>query len=77
MEGVYKVNKGNAVFGNRVVLKWSRNGLSIFGENQAIYVILDAGSLNNEIRMEGKYFSFYIEGSHSDLSTLFVTCCVR
>ena len=53
MEGVYKVNKGNDVFGNRVVLKWSRNGLSIFGENQAIYSILDAGSLNNEIRMEG------------------------
>lgn len=53
MEGIYKVIDGNEVFGERVVLKWSRNGLSIFGELESIYCVMQSGSADLDIRIEG------------------------
>ena len=43
MEGIYKVKNGQNVFGNKVVLKWSGNDLSIFGEKQSVYFFTEAG----------------------------------
>ena len=53
MEGIYKVNNGQNVFGNEVVVKWNGNNLSIFGEKQSVYFVIKAGSKGNDIRIEG------------------------
>jgi glycerophosphoryl diester phosphodiesterase len=40
LEGIFKVLKGNEVFGDTVILKWNNlNNLSFFGENNGVYAI--------------------------------------
>ena len=40
LEGVYKVTKGNEVFGDTLILKWNNlNNLSIFGEMNGLYAV--------------------------------------
>ena len=53
MEGVYKVVTGTELLGNKVILKWSKRGISIFGEKESVYLIMESGSRDSDIRFEG------------------------
>jgi len=59
MEGLYKVEQGNDFFGERVVLKWNKNKLSIFGEKHSVYFITNTGSDGMDIKFEG-YWRFAV-----------------
>jgi len=47
MEGVYTVTEGNDLLGDQVVVKWTRDRLSIFAGKNGGYIILDGGSLDS------------------------------
>ena len=47
MEGVYTVTEGNDLLGDQVVVKWSRDRISIFAGKNGGYIILDGGSLDS------------------------------
>ena len=47
MEGVYTVTEGNELLGDQVVVKWTRDRLSIFAGKNGGYIILDGGSLDS------------------------------
>lgn len=53
MEGVYEVLKGNEYFGDRVVLKWSDNILSVFTYTNVGYIIMRGGSLDSVLFFKG------------------------
>ena len=53
IEGIYKVTSGSDMFGDTMVLKQTRNKISLFGIKSGCYAILDAGSLESQIIMEG------------------------
>ena len=53
MEGIYQVADGSAHFGSRVALKWNGDYLSVFGEKDACYFILQGGSLESVLFFEG------------------------
>lgn len=52
MEGIYSVPDASGRFGEKVVLKWSRDKLSVFCGN-ACYMVLSAGSLDSVIILQG------------------------
>ena len=47
MEGVYSVTEGKDLLGDQVVVKWTRDRLSIFSGKNGGYIILDGGSLDS------------------------------
>jgi glycerophosphoryl diester phosphodiesterase len=53
LEGVYRVTEGSDHFGDKVVIKWSQQYISIFGQKNSGYFILEGGSIDNEIFFEG------------------------
>ena len=53
MEGVYNVTKGNELLGDQVVVKWTRDRLSIFSGKNGGYIVLDGGSLDSVIFFMG------------------------
>ena len=53
IEGVYRVTSGKALLGERVVIRWSGDHMSIFGTNNAVYCIMRGGSLESFIFFEG------------------------
>jgi len=53
LEGVYQVTEGSDHFGNRVVIKWSGQYISIFSQKKAGYCILEGGSVGPEVFFEG------------------------
>jgi glycerophosphoryl diester phosphodiesterase len=59
IEGIYKVIDGIGFFGDTVVLKQTRDKISMFGYKNTSYFILDAGQKNSEILFEG-YWRFAI-----------------
>ena len=59
LEGIYKVIDGNGFFGDTVVLKQTRDKISLFGYKNISYFILNAGQKNSEILFEG-YWRFAI-----------------
>lgn len=61
-EGIYQVNTANSVFGDTLVVKWTRKSLS-FACNNGIYFVLDAGSLNSDILLEGYWRDGYSDGT--------------
>ncbi|MCX6280629.1 MAG: glycerophosphodiester phosphodiesterase [Bacteroidetes bacterium] len=52
MDGIYKVTAGNDLFGDQVVIKWSRKKMSIFCSD-GHYFVLDAGQLDTVIMLQG------------------------
>ncbi len=52
MDGVYMVVSGQELFGDQVVLKWSRKKLSVFCSD-GHYMVLDAGQLDSVIMIQG------------------------
>jgi glycerophosphoryl diester phosphodiesterase len=53
MEGIYQVFEGADHFGSQVVLKWNGDYLSVFGEKNSCYFILQGGSLESVLFFEG------------------------
>ncbi len=54
LEGVYKVTKGNEVFGDTLILKWNNlNNLSIFGEKNGFYAITKGLKKDSSIYIYG------------------------
>ena len=47
MEGIYDVTEGNDLIGDQVVVKWTRDRLSIFSGKNGGYIVLDGGSLDS------------------------------
>jgi glycerophosphoryl diester phosphodiesterase len=52
MDGIYKVVSGSGLFGDQVILKWSRKKLSVFCSD-GHYMVLDVGQLDTVIMMQG------------------------
>jgi glycerophosphoryl diester phosphodiesterase len=53
LEGIYLVSKGGGLFGDTLVLKQTRDKISLFGYKNAVYAILGNGSSGNDIILEG------------------------
>jgi glycerophosphoryl diester phosphodiesterase len=53
MDGVYEVINGTELLGDQVVVKWTRDKLSIFSGKNGGYIILDGGSLDSVIFFVG------------------------
>lgn len=53
MEGVYEVTEGNALLGRQVVIRHTRNVISIFGERDAVYCILESGRADSTLLFAG------------------------
>ncbi len=53
LEGIYKVTQGSDMFGDTLVLKQTGDKISLFGSKNGCYFILDAGSKNDQIILEG------------------------
>ncbi len=52
MDGIYKVTSGNELFGDKVVIKWSRLKMTVMCSD-GHYFVLDAGQLDSVIMMQG------------------------
>lgn len=57
LEGIYKVVEGSDMFGDTLVLKQTRDKISLFGLRNANYFILEDGRANNSLILEG-YWRF-------------------
>lgn len=53
LEGIYKVTQGSDMFGDTLVLKQTTDKISLFGYKNGCYFILNAGSKNSQIILEG------------------------
>lgn len=54
LEGIYKVTKGNEIFGDTLILKWNNlNNLSIFGETNGLYAITKGLKKDSSIYIYG------------------------
>ena len=52
MDGIYNVTAGNELFGDQVVLKWSRKKLTVMCSD-GHYLVLDVGQLDSVIMIQG------------------------
>ncbi|MCX6284171.1 MAG: glycerophosphodiester phosphodiesterase [Bacteroidetes bacterium] len=52
MDGIYTVNSGNDLFGDQVVIKWSRLKMTIMCSNGR-YFVLEAGQLDSVVILQG------------------------
>ena len=52
MDGIYSVAAGNELFGNQVVIKWSRKKMSVFCSD-GHYFVFDAGQLDSVVMLQG------------------------
>ncbi len=52
MDGIYSVSAGNDVFGDQVVIKWSRKKMSVFCSD-GHYFVFDVGQLDSVIMLQG------------------------
>ncbi len=53
IEGVYLVESGADRFGDRVVIKWAGNYLSVFTGKNVGYFVMQGGSLDSVVFLEG------------------------
>ncbi len=63
LEGVYSISEGNDLFGDQVAIKFlegrtsgknqRRNSVTIFGEKDGIYAVLEIGKIDSIVVMEG------------------------
>jgi len=49
MEGVYSVTEGTELLGEQVVVKWTKDRLSIFSGKNGGYIVLDGGTLDSTL----------------------------
>ena len=53
LEGIYRVTQGSDIIGDTVVMKQTRDKISLFGNKSGCYSILEAGSINAQLILEG------------------------
>ena len=53
MEGIYSVSQGQGLLGEQVVVKWTRDRLSIFSGNNGGFINLEGGSLDSVLFFQG------------------------
>jgi glycerophosphoryl diester phosphodiesterase len=53
MEGIYSVLQGQELLGEQVVVKWTRDRLSIFSGNNGGFINLEGGSLDSVLFFQG------------------------
>jgi len=64
IEGVYNVIQGSDVFGDKVVIKACQGYISVFAAKNAMYIILESGSIGNDLFFKGywRYSKDYKSG---------------
>jgi len=62
MEGVYQVTAGADFFGDQVILKWNRTGLSI-SNNSGKYFVMQVGHLDSLVVLQGYWRDGYSDGT--------------
>ncbi|MCX6247383.1 MAG: glycerophosphodiester phosphodiesterase family protein [Bacteroidetes bacterium] len=70
MEGVYRVTSGADEFGDYMILKWNRTSLS-FANNNGKHFIMDAGSLDSVIFIQGYWRDGYSDAT--GLCTMYIS----
>jgi len=70
MDGVYEVVDGKDLLGDQVVVKWTRDKLSIFSGKNGGYIILDAGYLDSVIFFVGYWR--YSTNSETGVASFYV-----
>lgn len=53
LSGIYDVENGKELFGDQLVLKWTGNYITIYGEKESVYIIMEAGSNGSTVLLEG------------------------
>lgn len=53
IEGVYSVTQGFEIFGEKVVIKACQGYMSVFAKKNAAYIILESGSIGNDLLFNG------------------------
>jgi glycerophosphoryl diester phosphodiesterase len=53
LEGIYHVTEGSDHFGDKIIIKWSEQYISVFGQKNAVYCILEGGSIGPDLFFEG------------------------
>jgi glycerophosphoryl diester phosphodiesterase len=71
MEGVYAVTEGTELLGDQVVVKWTRERLSIFSGRNGGYIILDGGSLDSVLFFLGYWR--YATGSETGTANFYIS----
>ncbi len=70
MEGVYEVVEGKDLLGDQVVVKWTRDRLSIFSGKDGGYIILESGSLDSVVFLSGYWR--YATSSETGIATFYI-----
>ena len=70
MEGVYEVVEGKDLLGDQVVVKWTRDRLSIFSGKNGGYLILESGSLDSVVFLSGYWR--YSTSSETGVATFYI-----
>jgi glycerophosphoryl diester phosphodiesterase len=70
MEGVYEVVEGKDLLGDQVVVKWTRDRLSIFSGKNGGYIILESGSLDSVVFLSGYWR--YSTSSETGVATFYI-----
>ena len=69
MDGIYTVSAGNDLFGDQVVIKWSRKKMSVFCSD-GHYFVLDVGQLDSVIMIQGYWRHCY--NDNTGLATAYI-----
>ena len=70
MEGVYEVVEGKDLLGDQVVVKWTRDRLSIFSGKNGGYLILESGSLDSVVFLSGYWR--YSTSTETGVATFYI-----
>ncbi len=62
MDGIYSINGNSNSFGDTIVVKWNRKSLT-FACYNGIYFVMNAGSQNSDILLEGYWRNGYSDGT--------------
>jgi len=62
MEGVYTVASGSDFYGDRIILKWNRSGLSMACGNGK-YFVMQVGRLDSVVMLQGYWRNGYNDGT--------------
>jgi len=70
MEGIYSVIQGNELLGDQVVVKWTRDRLSIFSGKNGGFINLQGGSLDSVLFFQG--FWRYILNTETGIVNFYI-----
>lgn len=67
LEGIYRVTKGNAIFGDTLILKSTKNSLSIFGSINGLYAITETLQKDSSVYLYG-YWRYALNSETGNLN---------